>query len=110
MGDRSVTRGVGGGATIDAANVSHPRDIVFLGEQPTAPLRKAIMMSGTESMVDTQGREAEAILLELEPGIAVLFGEKVPEGFDVEPFNVSERRDRQIVNGLSTAINAAHRI
>lgn len=65
-------------------------------------------MSGTESMVDTQGREAEAILLELEPGIAVLFGEKVPEGFDVEPFDVSERRDRQIVNGLSAAINAAN--
>ena len=108
MGDRSVTRGVGGGATIDAANVSHPRDIVFLGEQPTALLRKAIMMSGTESMVDTQGREAEAILLELEPGIAVLFGEEVPEGIDVEPFDVSERTDRQIVNGLSIAINAAN--
>lgn len=108
MGDRSVTRGVSGGATIDAVNVSHPRDIVFLGEQPTALLRKAIMMSGTGSMVDTRGPEAEAILLELEPGIAVLFGEEVPEGFDVEPFDVSERRDRQIVNGLSTAINAAN--
>ena len=41
-----------------------------------------------EASLETQGTKTELALLEVEPGVAVLFGEVAPEGWDVEPFGL----------------------
>ena len=61
-----------------------------------------------EASLETQGAEAELALLEVEPGVAVLFGKAAPEGWDVEPFGLGDRSDREIVDALSNAVGAAN--
>ena len=63
-----------------------------------------------EASLETQGAEAELALLEVEPGVAVLFGEAAPEGWDVEPFGLGVRSDREIVDALSNAVGAANAV
>ena len=63
-----------------------------------------------EASLETQGVEAELALLEVEPGVAVLFGEAAPEGWDVEPFGLGVRSDREIVDALSNAVGAANAV
>ncbi|WP_448752284.1 hypothetical protein [Actinomyces naeslundii] len=61
-----------------------------------------------EASLETQGAEAELALLEVVPGVAVLFGEAAPEGWDVEPFRLGGRSNREIVDALSNAVGAAN--
>lgn len=61
-----------------------------------------------EASLETQGVEAELALLEVVPGVAVLFGEAAPEGWDVEPFRLGARSNREIVDALSNAVGAAN--
>ena len=63
-----------------------------------------------EASLETQGAEAELALLEVEPGVAVLFGEAAPEGWDVEPFGLGDRSDREIVDALSNAVGTANAV
>ncbi|TFH51826.1 hypothetical protein E4J66_10570 [Actinomyces viscosus] len=60
------------------------------------------------SSLETQAVEAELTLLEVEPGVAVLFGKAAPEGWDVEPFGLGDSSDREIVDALSDAVGAAN--
>ena len=60
---------------------------------------------GSGSSLEVRG--AEAILLEVEPGVAVLLGDHVPAGLEVEPFGLGSRGDREIVHALSNAVGAA---
>lgn len=60
--------------------------------------------SGSGSALEARGTEAEVTLLEVEPGVAVLFGETVPPGWEVEPFGLGARADGQIVDALSMAV------
>lgn len=60
--------------------------------------------SGSGSSLETRGTDAEVTLLEVEPGVAVLFGRTVPPGWEVVPFGLGERADGQIVDALSTAV------
>lgn len=61
-----------------------------------------------EISLEAQGAEIELALLEVEPGVAVLFGETAPEGWDVEPFGLGGCSDREIVDALSNAVGAAN--
>lgn len=61
-----------------------------------------------ETSLEAQGAEIELALLEVEPGVAVLFGETAPEGWDVEPFGLGGCSDREIVDALSNAVGAAN--
>lgn len=63
-----------------------------------------------EASLETQGAETDLTLLEVEPGVAVLFGEAAPEGWDVEPFGLGVRSDREIVDALSNAVGAANAV
>ena len=63
-----------------------------------------------EASLETQGAEAELALLEVEPGVAVLFGEAAPEGWDVEPFGLGDPSDREIIDALSNAVGAANAV
>lgn len=64
----------------------------------------------SEASLETQGAEVELALLEVEPGVAVLFGEAAPEGWDVEPFGLGGRSDREIVDALSNAVGTANAV
>ena len=55
-----------------------------------------------------EARDAEAILLKVEPGVAVLLGDHVPAGLEIEPFGLGSRGDREIVHALSNAVGAAN--
>ena len=63
-----------------------------------------------EASLETQCVEAELALLEVEPGVAVLFGEAAPEGWEVEPFGLGDRSDREIIDALSNAVGAANAV
>lgn len=63
-----------------------------------------------EASLETQGAKAELALLEVEPGVAVLFGEVAPEGWDVEPFGLGHRSNREIVDALSNAVGTANAV
>ena len=63
-----------------------------------------------EASLETQGAKAELALLEVEPGVAVLFGEAAPEGWDVEPFGLGDPSDREIIDALSNAVGAANAV
>jgi len=63
-----------------------------------------------EASLETQCVEAELALLEVEPGVAVLFGEAAPEGWDVEPFGLGDPSDREIIDALSNAVGAANAV
>ena len=63
-----------------------------------------------EASLETQGAKAELALLEVEPGVAVLFGEAAPEGWDVEPFGLGDPSDRAIIDALSNAVGAANAV
>lgn len=62
--------------------------------------------NGSGSSLEARG--AEATLLKVDPGIAILFGDHVPAGLDVEPFGLGSRGDREIVHALSNAVGAAN--
>ena len=64
----------------------------------------------SEASLETQGAEAELALLEVEPGVAVLFGEAAPEGWEVEPFGLGDRSNREIIDALSNAVGAANAV
>ena len=61
---------------------------------------------GSGSSLEVRG--AEATLLEVEPGVAVLLGDHVPAGLEVEPFGLGSHGDREIVHALSNAVGAAN--
>ena len=61
-----------------------------------------------EASLETRGEEEGITLLEIVPGVAVLFGEAAPEGWDVEPFGLGGRSDREIVDALSNTVSAAN--
>lgn len=61
---------------------------------------------GSGSSLEARG--AEATLLEVEPGVAVLLGDHVPAGLEVEPFGLGSRGDREIVHALSNAVGAVN--
>lgn len=63
-----------------------------------------------EASLETQCVEAELALLEVEPGVAVLFGEAAPEGWEVEPFGLGDRSNREIIDALSNAVGAANAV
>ena len=63
-----------------------------------------------EASLETQGAKAELALLEVEPGVAVLFGEAAPEGWEVEPFGLGDRSNREIIDALSNAVGAANAV
>ena len=64
------------------------------------------MNNGSGSSLEARG--AEATLLEVEPGVAVLLGDRVPAGLEVEPFGLGRRGDREVVHALSNAVGAAN--
>lgn len=63
-----------------------------------------------EASLETQCVEAELAILEVEPGVAVLFGEAAPEGWEVEPFGLGDRSNREIIDALSNAVGAANAV
>lgn len=61
-----------------------------------------------ESGSSLEEQDAEVTLLEVEPGIAVLLGEHVPAGWEIEPFGLGSRGDHEIINALSNAVGATN--
>ena len=57
---------------------------------------------GSGSSLEVRG--AEATLLEVEPGVAVLLGDHVPAGLEVEPFGLGSHGDREIVHALNNVL------
>ncbi len=51
---------------------------------------------------------AEVSLIEVAPGVAVVLGDHVPEGLEVEPFGLGEQQDQRLADALSLAVSSAN--
>ena len=51
---------------------------------------------------------AEASLVELAPGVAVVLGDRVPEGLEIQPFGLGEQQDHRLADALSLAVSSAN--
>jgi len=93
---------------VDTSGAGSPSRASQESSEPPAQAAGAVTPSSSDTGAEAPAPDAatELTLLEAAPGVAVLLADTVPDGWEIEPFNLGERANTEITNAVSNAASA----